>query len=207
MKSLAKNLFGSLTVVVVSVAAGGCQREPRAAHDDPRAAAAASVSIVEGMQPTAAQQQTLLAAKDALFQQLSARLQQALGEQGPAAAIAVCQREAPRLASEVGASHGVQIGRVGVRLRNPENQPPHWARPLTEQRQEVATFVTLSNGDAAALLPIKLQGQCLMCHGPREQIPPIIQTQLARLYPDDQATGFREGELRGWFWVQQKPAG
>jgi hypothetical protein len=34
------------------------------------------------------------------------------------------------------------------------------------------------------------------------QIAPVIAEQLAKLYPDDQATGFLEGELRGWFWVE-----
>jgi hypothetical protein len=60
----------------------------------------------------------------------------------------------------------------------------------------------LDNGQAAALLPIKLQAQCLMCHGPAEKIPLEVKTQLAKLYPQDQATGFQEGDLRGWFWVE-----
>ena len=46
-----------------------------------------------------------------------------------------------------------------------------------------------------------LKVQCLACHGLKEQISPEVQAQLDRLYPEDQATGFNEGDLRGWFWV------
>jgi hypothetical protein len=70
-----------------------------------------------------------------------------------------------------------------------------------EAKTDTPQFVKLSNGHSAALLPIKLQAQCLMCHGPEEQIVPEIKAQLAKLYPDDRATGFEEGELRGWFWI------
>jgi hypothetical protein len=41
-----------------------------------------------------------------------------------------------------------------------------------------------------------------MCHGPSESLAPDIKEKLATLYPQDQATGFSEGELRGWFWVE-----
>jgi hypothetical protein len=41
-----------------------------------------------------------------------------------------------------------------------------------------------------------------MCHGPKEQLIPEVKEQLAKLYPEDSATGFSEGELRGWFWVE-----
>ncbi|MBS0204581.1 MAG: DUF3365 domain-containing protein [Planctomycetes bacterium] len=46
-----------------------------------------------------------------------------------------------------------------------------------------------------------LKVQCLACHGPKDQIADDVQEQLTRLYPDDQAVGFNEGDLRGWFWV------
>lgn len=60
----------------------------------------------------------------------------------------------------------------------------------------------LSNQQAAALLPIKLQPQCVMCHGPSEQILPEVKSALVDRYPQDQATGFEIGELRGWFWIE-----
>ena len=41
-----------------------------------------------------------------------------------------------------------------------------------------------------------------MCHGPEDQIIPEVKSELAKVYPDDQAIGFQEGELRGWFWIE-----
>jgi Protein of unknown function (DUF3365) len=159
------------------------------------------VSIVSGEEPTQEQKDRMLAAKEALFSKLSGRLMEVMSSSGPAAAITVCQQEAPKIASEMSTAQGLRIGRAGVRLRNPKNLAPEWASSLIEAKTETLTFAKLSNGHAAALLPIKLQGQCLMCHGPKEQITPIIQDQLTKLYPNDEATGFNEGELRGWFWI------
>jgi hypothetical protein len=151
--------------------------------------------------PNDQQQTKMLAAKDALFEKLSGRLMEAMAEGGPSAAILVCQKEAPQIAKAVGQTQGVSIGRTGVRLRNPNNQAPAWAAGLIERKTDKPTFVTLSDNKAAALLPIKLQMQCLMCHGPNEQIAPGVKAQLQSSYPADQATGFNEGDLRGWFWV------
>jgi hypothetical protein len=33
-------------------------------------------------------------------------------------------------------------------------------------------------------------------------IPDEVKQTLAKEYPDDQATGFEEGDLRGWFWIE-----
>jgi hypothetical protein len=161
----------------------------------------AAVTIVVGAVPEADLQAKMVAAKDALFQRLSERLMDAMSKGGPAAAILVCQQEAPQIATTVGQQQGVSIGRTGVRLRNPKNEPPAWASDLVEMNTDVPTFVTLSDDKAAALLPIRLQVQCLMCHGPEEQIAPEVMAQLQKSYPKDQATGFSEGDLRGWFWI------
>ncbi|KLU07533.1 Cytochrome c family protein [Rhodopirellula islandica] len=180
----------------------GCQKSAPPVTEDVSEQDASAVSIVEGETPSEEQKQAMLQAKDALFQKLSGRLMEAMGSQGPAGAIAVCQKEANQIATDVGDQHGVMIGRTGVRLRNTKNLPPSWAKSMTEAKVSTPQFVSLTNGHAAALLPIQLQSQCLMCHGPTEQIAPVISDQLTKLYPNDQATGFREGELRGWFWVE-----
>ena len=158
--------------------------------------------IVSGSTPSETEKSKLLAAKDSLFTKLSGRLMEAMSTSGPANAIGVCQVEAKSIATEVGKEAGVLIGRTGVRLRNTSNQPPDWAKELVAARTNEPVFAELSNGHAAALLPIKLQPQCLMCHGPKEQLIPEVKEQLAKLYPEDSATGFSEGELRGWFWVE-----
>jgi hypothetical protein len=126
----------------------------------------------------------------------------AVAQGGPAAAIRVCKDEAPQIAREVGQQYGVSIGRTSFRLRNPNNTPPEWAIAMIEQRVEEPQFVELANNQLGALLPIKLQPVCLMCHGPAEQLGDDVRSELAKQYPDDQATGFADGDLRGWFWVE-----
>lgn len=184
----------------------GCGKESAPTANQPLDDTDSNRVIVKGKAPSDAQKQAMLAAKEALFTKLSGRLMETMGSQGPAAAISVCQTEAPQIAEEVSEEHDLRIGRTGVRLRNSNNEPPAWAKPLTNNKTDTPTFVVLDNEDSAALLPIKLQGQCLMCHGPKDQIATVIQDQLAKLYPNDEATGFNEGDLRGWFWIEM-PSG
>ena len=44
-----------------------------------------------------------------------------------------------------------------------------------------------------------------MCRGSAGEIDEEVLAALAENYPDDQATGFIEGDLRGWFWVEAPP--
>jgi len=199
-----------LLLLVLTCLTIGCSTKLKDAAEPANVSAAsdtgtAEVTIVDGMVPDKALQTKMLAARDALFQKLSERLMDAMTQGGPAAAILVCQQEAPQIAQAIGEQQGVSIGRTSVRLRNPQNEAPFWASGLVETNTDVPTFVTLSDHKAAALLPIKLQVQCLMCHGPQEQIAPEVKAQLQKSYPNDQATGFNEGDLRGWFWITLEP--
>lgn len=200
MKLCLVKSIGLGLLVGCALFATGCSPRNSVETQKPDAEGAAA-TIVEGQSPSEASKAKIVAAKDALFTRLSGRLMEVMTSQGPAAAITVCQKEAPAIAKAVSDEQGLQIGRTGVRLRNQNNIAPTWAKELVRDKVDTPTFVTLNNGHSAALLPIKLQGQCLMCHGPKEQIAPVIQEQLTTLYPDDQATGFQEGELRGWFWI------
>lgn len=141
-------------------------------------------------------------ARDALFNELSTRLLAAMSNGGPAKAIEVCSKLAPKLAKDVGEQHQVSIGRTAIRLRNENNRPPTWAEPLLKDLPNKPVVQDLENGRTGVLFPILLKVQCLTCHGPDDKIASDIRTELARLYPNDKATGFQEGDLRGWFWVE-----
>ncbi len=123
-------------------------------------------------------------------------------EGGPATAIEVCSKEAAIIAEQVGAEQGVAIGRTSFKLRNAKNTPPEWARPLVQQRVAERGMLIYPPEQSEALLPIRLQAICLTCHGPADRIAEDVRLALAKTYPDDQATGFAEGDLRGWFWVE-----
>lgn len=182
------------TVLLVALAAllAGCPDAPRPApwREVPEAAA------------DAARRERALAARDALAGRLMARLSQAIADGGPAAAVSVCQVEAPAIARQVSAEQGVTVGRTSFRLRNQLNAPPAWAAPLVERRVAEPTFVTGPRGALGALLPLRTQALCVTCHGPPERLPDDVRQALAAAYPGDAATGFAEGDLRGWVWVE-----
>jgi len=41
-----------------------------------------------------------------------------------------------------------------------------------------------------------------MGQGTAETITEEVATAIAENYPEDMATGFTEGDLRGWLWVE-----
>lgn len=153
------------------------------------------------------------AATKALQQRLSRRLLEEMAD-GPSA-VQVCREEAPAIAADVSTMQGLSVGRTSHRLRNPANAPRPWAAPFVaaaagRQAADVQA-VAVDLGDRVGYLrPIGLAGGCLKCHGPAEGLSPGVKAALAASYPRDRATGFAEGELRGWFWAEvmkQPPAG
>ena len=149
-----------------------------------------------------AQRDRALAARKALFEDLFRTVSYVGRRGGPAGAIAVCKDRAPALAEATAKAHGVRIGRTSFRLRNPRNEAPGWVAPLTADRPDTPRYASGPRGEFGAVLPIKLQATCLPCHGPEDAIPEDVRRRLREAYPDDRATGFREGDLRGWFWVE-----
>lgn len=141
-------------------------------------------------------------ARDKLMGRLLNELSAALAEGGHPAAIEVCSRRAPEIAAEVSSELGVQVGRSSSRLRNPANVAPDWAAPHIHEAKDAAVQRIPLDGDGLGVLfPIRLAKGCLGCHGGADDIHPDAAAALARLYPDDRATGFREGDLRGWLWA------
>lgn len=176
--------------------AAGCRQPTQ------EASTAWQVVAEDNMTPEqTAQREKALAARDAMFTLLKTRLMEVVVSEGPAAAIQVCSKEAPQIAEQVSQEHGLTIGRTSFRLRNSDNAPPTWASQLVADRVAEPTYLT-QGGKLAALLPIRIQAQCLMCHGGEETIPPPVKDALAEHYPKDQATGFQDGDLRGWFCVE-----
>lgn len=187
----------SLSLFVLAL---GCNRTPATSKAQKEPSGGDQSSLVDEAAKAKA-----IAAKNALFERLSGRLSTVLKADGPAAAIEVCSREASDIARTVGTEQGVQIGRTSLKLRNPANAPPDWVKPLMDPSSVDPQFISLPNGHTGALLPIKLQTKCVTCHGATDLIPQGVREQLSKLYPRDQATGFNEGDLRGWFWVNVPP--
>jgi hypothetical protein len=137
-----------------------------------------------------------------MFAALLTTLAAELETGGPANAIAVCRDEAPEIAASTAKRLGVRIGRTSWKLRNAKNVSPPWAESLLADRPGEPRVAAGPKGRLGVTLPIRVAGACMTCHGPAETIPSDVRDALATLYPEDQATGFQEGDLRGWFWVE-----
>jgi rubrerythrin len=149
-----------------------------------------------------AQRDAATRAQEALFRSLFAELSSALSDGGPAAAIGVCAERAPAIAAEVSEQHGVKLGRTSFKLRNPKNTPPAWADLALDDRPAEPIYFADRSGRLGSLTPIRLAASCLLCHGSNDDIAPETRAALSPRYEADQATGFAQGDLRGWFWVE-----
>ncbi len=134
---------------------------------------------------------------------LLARVKRAMKQGGATGAVQVCSQQALELTAKVARDHGVRLGRTATRLRNPENAPPAWMKPILAKEGGLKgpQVVELPTGYGVAL-PIKTAKACLRCHGDEGSLDPKLRAKLKELYPDDAATGFKQGDLRGWVWVE-----
>ncbi len=145
------------------------------------------------------------AAAESLRGQLLSAVEAAVAARGVAGAVDVCRTAAPALTA-VASTPSLTIGRTSVRLRNPANAARPWVQPLLDdlmkaRPEERGPRTVVLDGDAlGVVLPIATGRPCLQCHG--VDVAPDVRAALAKHYPKDQATGFREGDLRGVFWVE-----
>lgn len=192
-------LIQALAIVACAVVMFGCSQQSTEVVQEDKAVEQADVSVASPNERAAK-------AKDELARRLSTELIAAMSDGGPESAIKVCSEVAPVISKTVGEELGVTIGRTSQRLRNAANKPPDWAKAHIGQGLAETRFEELPDGATGALFPIRLKSQCLVCHGPKEQIAPGVLDRLAKLYPSDAATGFKEDDLRGWFWVEVRDA-
>lgn len=127
-------------------------------------------------------------------------------EGGPEMAFRSAHLESGEVARRL-AREGVAAGRTSDRLRDPTNAPRPWAAPLVganagRRARDVDGFVVDLGDRLGVLRPISERPICATCHGPVDRISPALLPALAERYPSDKATGFMDGEIRGWFWLE-----
>ncbi len=186
-------------MLVLLLTLSGCQRDGETASS----AQTAGPQPLDSLSDHQAQQkQFALAARDKLFSSLLEELMASMSENGPVRSIKVCKTRAPEVSLGVGQDSGVRIGRTSFQLRNPDNQPPDWAASFVADQVDREINVELPDEALGVLLPIHLKSTCVVCHGPDQQLMPDLKAAIVSSYPDDEATGFVEGDLRGYFWVE-----
>lgn len=197
--------FFTFMMIAGCILLSGCSnsQEPAVEVQEPVDVAQWTPVIPEDMSDTQkAQHELCLAATNALASEMMGELMAALDSDDPTAGITVCGAKAPAIAAHIAGDYGVRIGRTSHKLRNPANSPPLWAESIVADQVGHPTYLAGPNGEFGALLPIRLKGECQMCHGTPENIDETILNALAENYPGDMATGFAEGDLRGWFWIE-----
>ncbi len=146
---------------------------------------------------------------------LQTELKAAMQAGGPVAAIGVCNTQAMPITLEVADDYGIQLSRVSLKNRNPANAPNEWQATVLQDfdRQQAAgkditklawseTVNTDSGREFRFMKAIPTSELCLKCHGTK--LAPDVGQVLAELYPQDLATGYSVGDIRGAFVVTHK---
>ena len=148
---------------------------------------------------------------------LKEALQQAVQNGGPVNGIAVCHDKAGQIATDLGQQLGMLAGRTSLKVRNPANAADNWelavlkqfeARKAQGEPADKLEFFDVIDDDQGQktfryMKAIPTGALCLNCHG--DNLKPEVDAKLKELYPNDQARGFKEGDLRGAFTLA-KPA-
>ena len=150
-----------------------------------------------------------------LGSQLKNKLKDSLQSNGPAEAITVCNVEAKDIASKVSKNNNLEVRRTSLKVRNPSNTPDAWEQEkllyFEQQKQSGVEIKTLEVYEVTKeknekwfryMKAIRTADVCLVCHG--ESVVSPVQQKLQILYPNDQATGYKIGDIRGAFTVKVK---
>lgn len=158
------------------------------------------------------------AAKEAikgLATALQAELKGAMQTGGPVAAIGICKTQAIPITQKTAIEQDMLLSRVSLKNRNPANLPNDWQTTVLEEFEqqkaagkEIGDLVwseTVNVGgekEFRFMQAIPTGAVCLSCHG--TNLSPEVSLVLTDLYPEDRATGYREGDIRGAFVVTRK---
>jgi hypothetical protein len=146
---------------------------------------------------------------------LKSELETAVKAGGPLKAIEICNTKATPIAEEHSQKLGWKITRTSSKLRNSQNAPDAWETQILQQFEKrkangeditkLEHVETVQNSDGSKAIrymkSIFLSEGCLACHG--EELNPELAAKIKELYPDDKATGFKLGDLRGAFSITQ----
>jgi hypothetical protein len=210
-KTTAVALFGLATMLV------GCGNDQQAKVQDSEvqtSKAQATTAADEKSTARAAIDKAALvdeakAAVMALGGPLKTQLQAAMKAGGPAEAVAICHKIAPELARSISAERGVEITRVSLKNRNPDMGAPNaWqtqvlsdfeTRKQAGEDPQTLSYAEIADNEFRFMKAVPTAAVCLNCHG--SELKPEVTAKLKEWYPDDKATGFQEGDIRGAFVV------
>ena len=146
--------------------------------------------------------------------QLKGALKPAMKSGGPVSAIQVCKHQAGPIADAVSAQSDWQVSRTALKVRNEDNQADEWEllvlqkfeqRKIAGEDIQIMEYAELIVSDGKSVYrymkAIPTADLCLKCHG--ESLDSAVSASLKTLYPNDQAVGFKSGDIRGAFSLKR----
>ena len=139
---------------------------------------------------------------------LKNELQIAMKAGGPINGLDVCSTKAIPITDSSSKESEATVSRVSLKNRNPLNIPNDWQKAVLEDFDARAAkgedvskmgFSEVVEKDGHKQLrfmkALPTGDVCLKCHG--SNIGADVQAKITELYPEDKATGYEKGQVRG----------
>ena len=143
--------------------------------------------------------------RGAMMQEMQTAMQKGVEQ-----SIGVCRHAAPEIEARIGKETGWQVRRVALRVRNPANAAnaeergkllSFEVRALGGQDPSILRSVDVVERDGKKwvhfMQAIPTFDMCLSCHGAK--VTPKVDAAIRKLYPQDNAMGYKTGDIRGAF--------
>jgi len=133
---------------------------------------------------------------------LLSNVMQAIKAGGPEYAVTFCNERAMPLTDSLAKANNCMIQRVSDKYRNPANKLTEYDQEIWKQLNSSTPanpVLVAENGKMVFYKPIKIaMASCLTCHGTAgKEINEKTAKIISEKYPNDLATGYEEGDLRG----------
>ena len=206
-----------ILIAAAAIAGSSCKRAPTRGFPLPEAAAAEAPqaeapAIAPEVQKRVRQQGDAVAMQ--AYGLLTTRLGKAIAEAGMLDALEFCTVHGITFTSWTGITNEVVVRRVTHKPRNPKNRADDTELRVIRQFEKelskhsaprpivMANKPSLYTYYAPIIVDFRL---CLSCHGqPGAEIKPDVLAQAKKTYPNDEATGFKLGDLRGIWSIDFK---
>lgn len=147
--------------------------------------------------------------------ELSETLTSKMKSGGISEAVEFCNTAALPLTQQMADQHEVIIKRTSLKTRNQLNNPTDNELVILKEFQaDLDKGISLEprvkldqNGIPNYYAPILIESKCLICHGTLgQELSRPVDSIIKSYYPNDMATGYSEGDLRGiWSIAFSKP--
>lgn len=136
---------------------------------------------------------------------LSAELMKSINQDGLESAIDYCNVHAIPITSNFETTYNVKIRRVGTLIRNDKNKPDEMESEVIrmfqsniDNKRDTNPVVMKIGENYHYFNYIRTKSMCLNCHGVKgETLQENVYNKILEKYPNDQAIGYKENDLRG----------